>query len=202
MSRHTHLPRLAPQSYCGDACVHWIHTTKNRTTGWLDLPFHLRFREILTHTLSRNDLVCPVYCLMPDHMHLLWIGIHEERDQCNQRTATRHFRKHLNRLLEGEDPVAEVGRLWQNDAQTTDTHQFQLQRQPYDHVLRDEERERDAFQSVAHYILQNPIRAKLVSEEDVASYPFAGCLVPGYPHLSVHEPDYWDTFWNLITGAH
>ena len=71
----------------------------------------------------------------------------------------------------------------------------ELQRQPYDHVLREEERQRNAFEEVADYIARNPERAKLVPVDGYASYKYTGCLVPGYPELKPFQPDYWDRFW-------
>ncbi|MEX1120004.1 MAG: hypothetical protein WEB60_14550 [Terrimicrobiaceae bacterium] len=68
-----------------------------------------------------------------------------------------------------------------------------LQRQAYDHVLRKAECEHKAFAKVAEYILANPIRAGLLG--DASQWPFAGCLVPGYPSLDPHASDYWNSFW-------
>ena len=66
-----HLPRLAPEAYRGFAVVQWTLTLERRATGWLDDRFHLHFRELLLHAAAREGLFCPVYVLMPDHMHLL-----------------------------------------------------------------------------------------------------------------------------------
>ena len=69
---------------------------EGRQTGWLSETLHCQFREILTHASFRYALVCPVYCLMPDHFHLMWMGIDTGSDQIN---ATRFLRKELGRLL-------------------------------------------------------------------------------------------------------
>jgi putative transposase len=55
-----------------------------------------------------------------------------------------------------------------------------LQREAYDHVLREEELERTAFEEVFQYIARNPERADLVPENGFRDYPYTGCLVPGY----------------------
>ena len=70
---------------------------EQRKTGWLIPSFYYKFREILTHTTFRFGFCCPIYCCMPDHIHMLWIGIYEN---CDQRTAMRYFRKQLNPILE------------------------------------------------------------------------------------------------------
>ena len=56
-------------------------TIKDRKTGWLSARSHREFREIHLHTLSRYGLICPVYCCMPDHLHLFWIGREATSDQ-------------------------------------------------------------------------------------------------------------------------
>ena len=62
--------------------------------------------------MFRYQLACPIYCLMPDHLHLLWTGVAETSDQL---LAMKSFRKDMNGSL---------GRIG-----------FQLQLQAYDHVL-------------------------------------------------------------------
>jgi REP element-mobilizing transposase RayT len=173
--QHAYLCRLSPHAYRGTACVHWQMTIKDRKTGWLDESFHLQFREVLTHTAFRFGISCPVYCLMPDHLHCLWIGW---RDDADQQSAIKYLRKQLNWLLCPAD--------------------FELQKQPFDNVLREKDRERDAFQAVAWYVRANPVRRNLVaSEKAIGEYPYSGCLVPGYPELNLASEDYWERFWKI-----
>jgi len=91
--------RLLPQYYRGYAFVHWNMTMQDRTTDWLTPAFHLRFREIQLHSLSRYGLLCLCYCLMPDHLHLLWAGLSPDSDQDK---AAMFFKKYLNRALAEE----------------------------------------------------------------------------------------------------
>jgi REP element-mobilizing transposase RayT len=149
-------------------------TMEDRKTGWLIPIFYYKFREILTHAAFRYGFSCPIYCCMPDHLHLLWVGILES---CDQRLATRYFRKQLNPILE------KLGA------------RFQLQ--PYDHILCERERERDAFETVMEYIARNPERAGLVKPEGYREYPYTDCLVPGYPELRVWQDGFWETFWRI-----
>jgi hypothetical protein len=107
---------------------------------------------------------------MPDHIHLLWVGLAEESDQC---LAMEFLRKRLRLAL---------GRAsWQQRA--------------YDHVLQENERECSAFVSTAHYMLENPVRAGLVAQ--AVDYAFLGCGVAGYPDLDVRQADYWELFWRI-----
>jgi putative transposase len=167
-----YLQRLSPEFYQGQAYVHWSMTIEDRKTGWLSPRFYGQFREVLIHTMFRYGLCCPIYCCMPDHIHLLWIGI---MDSSDQRNGARYFRKHLNVTLE----------------------QFgcRFQQQPYDHVLREEERDRSAFENVVEYIARNPERKHLVSPDSFQEYPYTGCLIPGYPELVLWHKGYWDRFW-------
>ena len=154
--------------------MHWTMTVKDRETGWLDPLFHARFREVMLHMLIRYRLTCPVYCLMPEHVHLLWMGVAQASDQLN---AIRLFRRILNMVL----------------------RPLEFQKQPFDHVLREKERERGAFASVAFYILENPVRKALVAAP--SEYPFCGCVVPGYPVMDVFGAEFWETFWRIHERA-
>ena len=171
-----YLRRLPSEYYCSRAWVHWSMTIDGRKTGWLIPILYYKFREILAHTAFRYGLCCPIYCCMPNHLHLLWLGILET---CDQRNAARFFRRQLN------IPLAKL------DAQ--------LQKQPYDHVLRDDERQPTAFEEVAEYIARNPERAGLVPVDGFRQYPYSGCLMPGYPDLSPWQDDYWNRFWKLYS---
>jgi len=164
------LPRLTPEHYRARAFVHWTLTLEDRATDWLTPAFHHAWQLTLLHASARYGLACPAYVLMPDHIHLLWLGLREDSDQ---RTAIEFLRKHLRPALTPHD--------WQ--------------KQPHDHVLRDTEREQGAFQTIAHYIQENPVRAGLCSA--ATDYTYTGCCVLGYPELNVHAADYWLRFWRL-----
>jgi REP element-mobilizing transposase RayT len=89
----SHLPRLDEAAYAGTAMVHWTLTLEDRATGWLDAAFHRRFRELTLHASARQPFVCPVYCLMPDHMHVVWCGTSSHSQQL---LAMRFLRRSLN----------------------------------------------------------------------------------------------------------
>ena len=164
------LPRLRDEFYRGYASVHWTFGIEERKTGWLDDGFHTRFREVLVHACARHHCACPVYCLMPDHLHLLLLGTSENRDL---RLAATFLRKHLALFLAPAE----------------------FQKQAYDHVLREEERCREAFVRICHYILENPVRAGLCTA--AAEYSWSGAVIPGFPDLRIHEAGYWDLFWRI-----
>ena len=147
-----HLPRLEPQFYRGFAVVHWVMAVQDRRTGWLTPEFHYRCRETLLHTMVRYHLSSPAYCLMPDHAHFIWMGVHEGADQA---LAAEFFRRQTNSLLA---PAS-----WQKQA--------------FDHVLREHERKRGAFGSVCHYVFENPGRKGLVAAWQ--EWKFSGATLPG-----------------------
>lgn len=153
--------------------VMWTLTMENRAGAWLSDAFHSRFRELMLHAAVRENIWCPIYCLMPDHLHLVWMGMRRESDQLN---AMKFLRRQLAPVLK--------------------PHQFQ--HQAHDHVLREEDRRRGAFARVCFYVLENPVRAKLIVQ--ACDWPFNGAIVPGYPTLHPTREDFWKLFWKLYVA--
>jgi len=172
LNRMFYLPRLAREYYQGDAVVHWTLSVAQRQSGWLDEHVHCAFRELMLHTATREGFFCPTYCLMQDHLHLVWMGLRADSDQLNGMAFLRTY-------LEPR-----IGKF---------------QHQAHDHVLKDEERRRNAFIRVCNYILENPLRAELVKKP--SEWAFSGGIVPGYPILHPLEEDFWPKFWKLYGAA-
>jgi REP element-mobilizing transposase RayT len=171
LNRAFYLPRLPREYYQGDAVVFWTLTIFDRAKGWLTPPFHHQFRELMLHASAREGLACPIYCLMPDHIHLIWMGLRRDSDQINGMTFLRTY-------LEPELAPAK------------------FQPQPQDTVLREEQRKRNAFAQVCFYIAANPVRAKLMAEND--KWQSTGCVIPGYPKLNPSNEDFWPKFWRIF----
>ncbi len=171
-----HLPRLPRAYYQAFAVVHWTVTMESRARGWLDNDFHARFRELALHTAHREGLVCPAYVLMPDHLHLIWMGLRLDSDQIN---AMRMLRKQLQLELDRRQPASGPG--------------FLLQKQAHDTVLRERERKRSAFASACFYVLNNPVRAGLAL--NAREWPWLGMVIPGYPEGHPLDADFWPWFW-------
>ena len=165
------LPRLPREHYQAAAVVFWTLTVFDKTKGWLTSGFHQRFRELMLHAAAREGLLCPIYCLMPDHLHLVWMGLRLDSDQLNGMAFLRTY-------LEPELSPAK------------------FQPQPQDEVLREEQRKRDGFAKVCFYIAANPVRAELIGGKEV--WPFTGCVIPGYPKLNPLAEDYWSKFWRIF----
>ncbi|HTB86249.1 MAG TPA: hypothetical protein VK742_21555 [Candidatus Sulfotelmatobacter sp.] len=164
-----YLPRLKREFYQADAVVFWTLPVANRQQGWLDDLFHKVFREMLLHAAAREGLLCPAYCLMPDHLHLVWMGIRKDADQ---RNGMKFLRAQLGPVL----------------------RPAKFQHQAHDHVLTGKERHRHAFSvACADYVLLNPLRAGLVKSPE--TWPYLGAVVPGFPRLDVFDLGYWPWFW-------
>ena len=147
----------------------WTLPMEGRRQGWLTAKFHADFREFLLHAAHRYGLWCPAYCLMPDHLHLHWMGVGLDSDQLN---AMRWLRRQIHLVLPG----------------------FRLQHQAHDHVLRAEERGTNALHNhCVNYVLHNPKRGGLV--ERAEDWQFSGMMVPGFTRLNPFETDSWDIYW-------
>ena len=171
--RTYHLPRLARPFYQADAYVHWTLTVQNRATGWLSNSFHGIWRELLLHCAAREGLVCPSYCIMPDHIHLLWMGLRPDSDQ---RNGMAFLRTHVEPRLAP----------------------LKFQSQAHDHVLRPIERTLDSLRTTIAYVLLNPVRKGWVRQPQ--EWPCQGCVVAGYPRLHPLEDRFLEIFWKLYTA--
>lgn len=172
LNRAFYLPRLAREHYQGDAIVFWTLAIFDRAKGWLTPSFHEQFKQMMFHAAAREGLLCPVYCLMPDHIHLVWMGLRLDSDQ---RNGMAFLRTHL-------EPKLAPARF---------------QPQAHDGVLREEKRKRNAFAKTCFYVRANPVRAGLLAETE--TWPYSGCIVPGYPRLDPGQEDFWSKFWNIYT---
>jgi REP element-mobilizing transposase RayT len=86
---------------------------------------------------------------MPDHLHILLVG--------DEKSSLHKFMKTFKQESSLAFRRAHAGPLWQ--------------RSYYDHVLRKEEN----LEEVALYILNNPVRKRLV--DDYKGYAFAGSFM-------------------------
>ena len=164
-----YLPRLKREFYQADAVVFWTIPIANRATGWLNPNFHSAFRETMFHAAFRESLLCPAYCLMPDHIHFVWMGLEPDSDQLN---GIKFLRAQLGPSLK---PAV-------------------FQHQAYDHVLSIQECQLNAFSlACGEYVLDNPQKAGLVKKN--SDWPYLGAVIPGYPRLNPISDDFWPWLW-------
>ena len=169
-SNEHYLPRLPRPFYQADATVHWVITTRQRGPLPLSEGFHGQFRELLLHACHRDRLLCPVYCLMPDHAHLVWIGLHPESDLVN---AMAFLRTYFAKVISPTE----------------------LEHQAYDSVYRESNQGMDSIRRWIQYAVQNPVMEQLAGSPE--QWPWMGCVVPGIPRLHPLEDRFWEVFGKL-----
>src|SRR6185312_6785179 len=107
------------------------------------------FVHQLAESAGRFECIVPIYCFMPDHLHLLIQGV---ADKSRPKVAMDNFNTSSGLWLGKHRP----GKPCQ-DAY-------------YDHLIR----KSDDWRRQAYYILNNPVRKGLV--EDPYEYPFTGSI--------------------------
>ena len=142
-------PRLKTFSYVGHYRYFLTTCTFDRQPLLTDSDVVALVRSQLERSSERNGVAVVAYCAMPDHIHVLAVGL----------TDTSDMKRFMDRWKQQSGFVFKRGsgrRLWQDGY--------------YDHVLREE----DDIGGVIAYIVNNPVRAKLV--DSPAEYPFWGSL--------------------------
>ena len=142
--------RLQSFDYLGQYAYFLTYCTDHRHRALLERE---RIGVVSTHILRAamdEKFTVIAYCYMPDHLHLLVNG-EEENSDC------RTFIKRSKQFSGFYYQMAFGRRLWQ--------------RYEYEHVLRADE----SLLSVARYILENPVRARIVTS--VCDYPFTGSFL-------------------------
>jgi putative transposase len=143
--KHHHLPRGA---YIGEVVVAITARTEHGRPIFRNRVIVATFTTILEHCARTNGCLVPVYCFMPEHLHILIKGMSPPANTWNamiqfkQRTGY-WFRKHSRAD-------------WQKDF--------------FDRILRRD----DSFAKQVEYIINNPVRRGLVENWD--DYPYTGSI--------------------------
>ncbi|HLK14976.1 MAG TPA: transposase, partial [Fimbriimonadaceae bacterium] len=116
---------------------------------------------LLEESLVRHACLAPIYCFMPDHMHVLVFG---QTEVSSSKAAIENFKGSSGRWFSR----AGVPCRWQ--------------RGYYDRIIGESEE----WRKQAAYVYQNPVRAGLV--EDPSDYPFTGAI--GFDLLRVLSENY------------
>jgi putative transposase len=145
-----HPEHLESFSYIGPYRYHLrFCTDAKRPVFTSDAPVELVLAQIL-RACEEHEFAVIAYCFMPDHVHLLIEGTAPTSDCKRFIARVKQYSGYQHAAIFKE-------RLWQ--------------RYGFERVLRDHE---TTF-VVARYILENPIRAGLVTR--VEDYPYVGSLV-------------------------
>ena len=145
--RHHHLERLPSFSYRGLYRYSLTFCTDHRRRTFVNSDVVELVESQILRAASEKSFAVIAYCFMPDHLHLLAEGKTDDADARRfiglaKQYSGYYYKKEFN---DG---------LWQ--------------RYGFERVLRSDEGTRD----VVRYILQNPVRAGLVTKAE--DYPFLG----------------------------
>ena len=137
--------------------VHFTICVRDRKAIFRDETLVRKLVELLEQKLKETNCDSPVYCFMPNHLHLLVRGRSED---ATPKVAIDKFK-----LSAG---------IWLG------THRagMKLQHDYYDHIIRSH----DDWREQAQYIARNPVRAGLV--ENPLDYPFTGCIGSDWKEMS------------------
>ena len=145
--------------------------TYERRRLFLESDAVVAVRTQIQRAASDQRFALIAYCYMPDHVHMLVEGQADDSD-------CRQFISRAKQYSGFHYKAAFGQRLWQ--------------RYGYERTLRSDE----ASISVARYILENPIRARLV--QGIDEYPFSGSSV--YSIEQILEAVQLDGDWCAKSG--
>lgn len=137
MDIKTKAHRLPEMAYRGVKAVSFTACIERRLRPFGDSELVGRMVEVLGTSAESAKCVIPVYCFMPDHVHLLVQGV---SPASRLKVAMDQFKRRSGELLAQRFP----GIAWQ--------------RNYHDHIIRHS----DDLSAHVAYILNNPVRAGLV----------------------------------------
>ena len=141
--------RLEPDAYRGEAAVAFTLCIAGRTPVFTEDGLVRSLVTALGQECAAHGCVVPVYCFMPDHVHVLTQGKTATADGWR---AIVRFKQRSGYQLARRSPAVR----WQPSF--------------HDHVLRSQE----DVAAHARYVADNPVRAGLVSSWE--AYPFVGAI--------------------------
>lgn len=154
--------RLPKEYYRGKILVAFTVCMVDRTPFWINEEKFSTIANFLNESFELYQVRPLVYCLMPDHLHVVAQGISEESDLW--RTIVR-FKQRSSFWLHQNFSKS----CWQKDF--------------HDRIIRNNS---ELTQKI-NYILANPVRAGLVQQWN--EYPFIGPEdITGYEVETAYEP--------------
>ena len=146
---YTRKHRLDRAAYGGEVAVAFTLCVDDRVPVFEDHGLAASFTETLARECEAHRCLVPVYCFMPDHVHVMTLGRTPRTDAW--KTIVR-FKQRTGFELSRRIP----GARWQRGF--------------HDHVLRSSE----DLATHARYIAENPVRRGLAASWD--AYPFTGAI--------------------------
>lgn len=154
--------RLPEAAYYGQKSVAFTACTENRRRGLANASVVEALLPMLESAANTHGCLVPLYCFMPDHLHLVIRGM---TDTSAPKRAAEAFKRDSGMWLAENRPNLE----WQKDF--------------YDRILRYNE-----ISATVRYLALNPVRAGLTS--DINAWPFTGSL--GYNLSEVLQDAFWE----------
>jgi putative transposase len=141
--------RLPREHYCGEVRAAFTCCVDGKAALFTDAESVEACVACLALAAERHGCVVPVYCFMPDHVHIILLGQSAEADLWQ---AMVEFKQRVGFWLKHHRP----GRSLQKDF--------------YDHIIRGSE----DLGAQVRYVMNNPVRRRLVT--DWRDYPFTGAI--------------------------
>ncbi|MDR3692780.1 MAG: hypothetical protein P4L46_25595 [Fimbriimonas sp.] len=141
--------RLPPESYVGQFPISFTACVDERGWAFRSAEYVEPFIQLLTEEFARFDCLIPIYCFMPDHLHVISMGM---THMSNGKLAMDAFKQ-------------SSGQYFYNSG-----NRFRWQDEYHDRIIRRSEE----WRKKVFYVFQNPVRARLV--HDPRSYPFTGSV--------------------------
>lgn len=141
--------RLPKEFYRGELSVAFTLCLKEKIKAFMRSEIVEVFTDILAMVVINKGCIVPVYCFMPDHLHLMITGIRSSSD-----------------IWKAAVSYKQKTGFWMS----TNMPEIRWQKDFYDHVIR--KHEDLAIQ--AKYILDNPVRKGLLSSWE--EYPYKGSI--------------------------
>lgn len=140
--------RLPPEHYQGRVSVSFTLCVRSNDGQALTIdPVFQAIQADLTSSSQAHGCLVPIFCLMPDQLHVVMFGATEDADTLS---AIRLFKHRSGSWYYYHTP------------------NFQWQRSFYDHIVRASE----GYAKHIRYVALNPVRKGLCA--DIASWPFTG----------------------------
>jgi len=141
--------RLPRECYLGRVVVAITACIQDRTPLFTDAAAVRACVAGLSLAATHFECTVPIYCFMPEHLHLLLRGARVTADAW---AAMASFKQRSGFWIAATRP----GRRWQKDY--------------WDHVVRRD----DDLRALVRYIADNPVRRGLATAWD--AYPFTGSI--------------------------
>lgn len=141
--------RLPLERYDGKRTVAYTILVEGRKPLFQKQDVIDRLLELLALKFETYKCDAPIYCFMPDHLHVLARGL---EDDANSKTAVDRFKLSAGIWLGTNYPA------------------YPLHHDYFDHIVRCS----DDWRNQARYIALNPVRGGLV--EHPIEYPHSGCI--------------------------